>query len=133
MAWTSTLAADLAGKNLPLVLAGPILRRVTPTSVTVWVALRKSRNVTLIVTDAYGADSGAAAHIQASANRDTVQIGTYLHLVAVTARLAAGKKLTPGPNPYFYDRRCHIVERRTREFCVPNIFKRPRLPRATCS
>ncbi len=29
--------------------------------------------------------------------------------------------------------RCHIVERRTREFCVPNIFKRPRLPRATCS
>jgi hypothetical protein len=28
---------------------------------------------------------------------------------------------------------CHIVERRTREFCVPNIFKRPRLPRATCS
>jgi hypothetical protein len=28
--------------------------------------------------------------------------------------------------------RCHIVERRTREFCVPNIFKRPRLPRATC-
>ena len=27
---------------------------------------------------------------------------------------------------------CHIVERRTREFCVPNIFKRPRLPRATC-
>src|ERR1700716_4356475 len=25
--------------------------------------------------------------------------------------------------------RCHIVERRTREFCVPNIFKRPRLPR----
>jgi hypothetical protein len=29
--------------------------------------------------------------------------------------------------------RCHIVERRTQEFCVPNIFKRPRLPRATCS
>ena len=28
---------------------------------------------------------------------------------------------------------CHIVERRTREFCVPNIFKRPRLPRSTCS
>ena len=31
------------------------------------------------------------------------------------------------------ERRCHFVERRTREFCVPNIFKRPRLPRATCS
>ena len=34
---------------------------------------------------------------------------------------------------HFGPRRCHIVERRTREFCVPNIFKRPRLPRATCS
>ena len=34
---------------------------------------------------------------------------------------------------YVVGRRCHIVERRTREFCVPNIFKRPRLPRATCS
>jgi hypothetical protein len=33
----------------------------------------------------------------------------------------------------FVVRHCHIVERRTREFCVPNIFKRPRLPRATCS
>jgi hypothetical protein len=29
--------------------------------------------------------------------------------------------------------RCHIVERRTREFCVANIFKRPRLRRATRS
>src|ERR1700730_1960580 len=29
--------------------------------------------------------------------------------------------------------RRHVVERRTREFCVSNIFKRPRLPRATCS
>ena len=28
---------------------------------------------------------------------------------------------------------CHNVERRTREFCVPNVFKRPRLSRATCS
>jgi hypothetical protein len=101
MAWTSTLAADLK-KDMPLVLAGPMLRRVTPTSVTVWLALRESRNVTLIVSDAYGADSGAGAHVQASANRDTVQIGTYLHLVAVTARLAAGKKLAQG-SIYFYD------------------------------
>ena len=29
--------------------------------------------------------------------------------------------------------RCHIVERRTQEFCVSNIFKRPRLRRAICS
>ena len=30
-------------------------------------------------------------------------------------------------------RRRHVVEKRTREFCVSNIFKRPRLPRAICS
>ena len=30
-------------------------------------------------------------------------------------------------------RHCHVVERRTRETCVPHIFKRPQLLRATCS
>jgi transposase len=102
MAWASTLAADLAARTLPLVLAGPILRRVTPNSVAVWVALRESRNVTLIVTDTYGADSGSTAQVQTTANRDTVQIGTYLHLVTVIARLPDNKPLTPGPI-YFYD------------------------------
>jgi pimeloyl-ACP methyl ester carboxylesterase len=29
--------------------------------------------------------------------------------------------------------RRHVVEKRTREFCASNIFRRPRLPRATCS
>ena len=29
---------------------------------------------------------------------------------------------------YWMTRRCHIAERRTREVCVSNIFKRPRLP-----
>ena len=27
--------------------------------------------------------------------------------------------------------RCHVVKKRTREFCISNIFKRPRLPHAT--
>jgi SNF2 family DNA or RNA helicase len=43
----------------------------------------------------------------------------------IEAGLVLAQKWTEG--------RCHIVERRSREFCVPNIFKRPRLPRATCS
>src|SRR5579862_6208993 len=102
MAWVSTLAADLAAKRVKLILAGPILRRVTTTSVTVWVALRESRNVTLVVSDTYGPNSGDPSHVQASASQPTVQIGTYLHLVAVTARLPTDKKLSPGPI-YFYD------------------------------
>jgi hypothetical protein len=41
-------------------------------------------------------------------------------------------KQWPGWNEEEEGRR-HVVERRTREFCASNIFKRPRLPRATCS
>ncbi len=33
--------------SLPLVLAGPMLRKTTPTSVTVWLALRDAATVTL--------------------------------------------------------------------------------------
>ena len=29
-----------------------------------------------------------------------------------------------GVTYYLYGRRCHVVEKRTREFCVSNIFKR---------
>lgn len=35
--------------SLPLVLAGPMLRRTEPGSVTVWLALRKAAGVTLRV------------------------------------------------------------------------------------
>ena len=35
--------------TLPHVLAGPVLREVTPKAVTVWVALRKAAKVTLTV------------------------------------------------------------------------------------
>ena len=40
MAWTPILKRPKGLDALPHVLAGPILRQVTPTSVTVWFALR---------------------------------------------------------------------------------------------
>ena len=49
MAWTS-LSASLGDK--PLVLAGPLLRKVVPDSVTVWLALRRPASVTLRVVEA---------------------------------------------------------------------------------
>ncbi len=61
---------------LPLVLCGPMLRRVDPTSVTVFVALKEPRRVTLTVTH---------NNQQFSGQRDTVAIGANLHVVAVTA------------------------------------------------
>ena len=75
MAWTS-LKDSLSRK--PRVLAGPILRNVTSTSVTVWLAMRAGGDVTLTVLDALNAP-------MATGQRHTVAIGTQLHIVCVTA------------------------------------------------
>ena len=81
MAWTS-LRNSLGNK--PRVLAGlPILRKVTPNSVTVWLATHVGRDVTLTVLDTLDA-SLAFGH------RHTAAVGTQLHLVCVTALPATG-------------------------------------------
>lgn len=64
--------------SMPLVLAGPILRRVEPTSVSVWVALREERTATLTVSD--GTNSVLNGNPQT-----TVQVGENLHLGVITA------------------------------------------------
>ncbi|WP_028064029.1 hypothetical protein [Solirubrobacter soli] len=88
MPWTS-LSASLGDK--PLVLAGPVLRKVVPGSVTVWLALKQAASVTLTVVE------GTTQRMQGT--RHTVAIGTNLHLVAVTA---TGTALLPG-TVYEYD------------------------------
>ena len=80
MAWIS-LRNSLG--NRPRVLAGPILRKVTPTSVTVWLAMRVGGDVTLTVLDALNAPL-------ATGHRHTVAVGTQLHIVCVTAVPATG-------------------------------------------
>ena len=75
MAWMS-LRNSLSNK--PRVLAGPILRKVTPTSVTVWLAMHVGGDVTLTVLDALNAPL-------ATGHRHTVAVGTQLHIVCVTA------------------------------------------------
>lgn len=74
MSWPS-LSTKLSG--LPIVLAGPMLRKVTPASVTVWLVLKMSGTVTLTVLD----DNGPVL----TGQRTTYQIGQNLHVVAVTA------------------------------------------------
>jgi hypothetical protein len=63
---------------LPYVLAGPILRKVTPKSVTVWLALRMASKVILTVQD-------EQQNKVMEGSRDTIAIGKNLHIVAVTA------------------------------------------------
>ncbi len=88
--------------TLPLILCGPLLRRVTPDSVTVWVALRKKCLVRLTVHDSDEEDRNHEDHLFMNESRLTVQLGTHLHVVAVTARAVGLRILEPGV-VYYYD------------------------------
>ena len=94
MAWTS-LASRLP--QMPLVLAGPILRQVTKGSVTVWVAVKTKADVTLTI---YDGDKAPARRELGKAERTPTAIGKNLFIVAVTARTT--EPLVEG-KVYFYD------------------------------
>ncbi len=87
MAWES-LKNRIDKGLLPLVLAGPMLRKVTPTSVTVWFALLKKSTVNLTVLD----DKNTP---MLKGERETIDVGKNLHIVAATAvPIKPGDKLT---------------------------------------
>ena len=92
MAWTKL---ENRFVNLPLILAGPILRHTTYDSVTVWVALTHARKVALKV---YHQDNLQNPVIVG--DRNTIAIGQNLHIVAVTAK-GNPNSLQPG-NLYYY-------------------------------
>lgn len=81
--------------SLPLLLAGPIVRRVTARSVSVWVALSESSDVTLSIWDKIisgGTDAGVLVPPEAAlftATRHTIRIGSKLHIAVVTINLPA--------------------------------------------
>ena len=72
-------------QELPVVLTGPILRHVTPESVTVWVALKQPSQVELTIYET--ANRGAVLGTSVLEGRgSTVALGKSLHVVAVTAK-----------------------------------------------
>jgi hypothetical protein len=81
---------SLSGRleTLPLVLAGPILRQVTPNAVTVWFALCKPAKVSLRVfkTGSPGSSLMATGTEPNSEPAATTPIGKNLHIVAATVR-----------------------------------------------
>lgn len=83
-------------QDFPLVLAGPMLRKVTRQSVTVWIVLRVASRVALDVRTSD--DVNNPAHVVASAHADTIKLGPRLHMATVTVQ-ASG--LSPG-QLYFY-------------------------------
>ena len=71
--------------HLPLILAGPILRRTESNAVTVWVALKAPREVTLKIY-ATGENGSTIKTLVLAGIRATVPLGKYLHIVAITAK-----------------------------------------------
>jgi hypothetical protein len=89
----------------PLMLAGPILRRVEPTLVTVWVALRESGTLQLKLWNGLVSDTSSSPLFNGPANQEvpgatsstseTMRIGDQLHIGLVTFRLPQIKALLP--------------------------------------
>lgn len=86
--------------HLPLILAGPMLRRVEPEAVTVWLALREARTVTLRI---YHRDEAGKLIEQIKGTGQTVRLGDHLHLVAVTAHAMHEDQELSWGNLYYYD------------------------------
>jgi hypothetical protein len=100
--------------NLPLILAGPILRHTEPESVTVWVALKESR--TMIMLTVQDAESG---NFILSGGRGTVALGKNLHVAALTASPLGEARLQPG-KIYKYD----LVFGDSQTLSSPNILNK---------
>src|SRR5262245_251043 len=82
----------------PLLLCGPILRRVETRSLSVFVALKFARTVELSL---YRGSTRTSPFI-AKAISQTVPLGKYLHVALVTLELAESESMSPGIT-YGYD------------------------------
>lgn len=97
--------------QLPLVLAGPIVRRVEPRLVSVWVALREAATVTLDLWADTQVAAAAAGNVQSgdptvgTGDTPTRRFGQHFHVAVATVELTAPTPpLTPG-TIYSYDLR----------------------------
>lgn len=78
--------------NMPLVLVGPILRKVTDSSVSVFIVTKESKTVTLSVFDSEN-------NVLLSRSASTVQLGEHIHVLVITA---SGNDGTLYPNHVFH-------------------------------
>jgi len=76
------LVTDAVVAGWPLLLTGPMVRRVEPKSVSVFVLVKHQRSVKLDVFPA-----GSTNTVVATGTADTIQIGRYMHASLVTATL----------------------------------------------
>jgi len=89
-------------EQLPLVIAGPILRRVQTDVVTVWLALKQPETVRLRV---FATESGNGSKLGKKileSQGATVALGKNLHVLAISAKPLGQELLTSG-QIYAYD------------------------------
>lgn len=77
-------AWDKLIQELPIVLAGPVLRHATPDSVTVWLALKQPADVELTIYETENRGEALGTSVLRGKG-STVALGKSLHVVAVTA------------------------------------------------
>lgn len=88
-------------EHLPLLIAGPILRHTEKNSVTVWVALKAHRQVSLKIY-ATEANGTTLRTVLFEGSCSTVPLGKHLHIAAVTAHALSSQQLQSG-QIYAYD------------------------------
>ncbi len=89
--------------DLPLLVAGPILRRVEPTLVSVWLALTQPCTVVLQTWEGR-AETGRPNPLAESPATPTLRVGAKLHLVEVTVQLPDTTGVSFQPDSlYSYD------------------------------
>lgn len=87
---------------LPLVLAGPVVRRVTPTKASFWIALSEQAVVEAWVwpgdqvSTAGGNVQSGTSFVAHSTVTGTQSFGDHLHVAVVTANVTLGGALVPG-------------------------------------
>lgn len=122
------LAGDDFLNGLPLLIAGPMLRRTEPTAVTVWVALKQACTVTLQILETHTQGERLGSSLF-TGQQHTVAIGQHLHIVAVTADLAGGPMLACD-RIYAYDLQFTTAER---TYSLTQALRSQRVPTTTVS
>jgi hypothetical protein len=99
------VAATFDLTQLPLILAGPMLRRTESQSVSVWIALQVAAEIHLEVLPAQG-DRVDSSQPLLQGTAHTIALGKSLHIALVTAQPRSNQRLSPG-SLYAYDLKIH--------------------------
>jgi hypothetical protein len=90
--------------SLPFVLAGPILRRVEPNLVSVWLAFSRPASITITLWEGRIKAGAAGEFFRSTAATATLRFGDQLHVTTALLRIPAGSEKTLKPGViYSYD------------------------------